>query len=312
MPMMRRGPLDRYPVEWVLRQASANNASGCIEFHAPVPVTVFLDAGRIAAAVRGISSETEDAIAAARADADEGEARRKTVTVLALVLQGEGGWYYHDPLEHRGSGGWRWDTASLLTEAHAQTHGEQSLSAWCDRTVMLQVPERADVRIGADAWAVVVELAGTAQAAELRGRLGWDPARLVAALDELDRSGALPLHGARPVHPRTRLVDPGPESGSGSESGSEPDSGPVVRSAPTTASRRPLFDGGGALRAADARDVAAAVLAAEAVLADAAIAPADPVRAASLSGHQGPLTPPPVRVEPVEDRRRRRRIGGRR
>ena len=308
MPMMRRGPLDRYPVEWVLRQASANNASGCIEFHAPVPVTVFLDAGRIAAAVRGISSETEDAIAAARADADEDEARRKTVTVLAVVLQGEGGWYYHDPLEHRGSGGWRWDTASLLNEAHAQTHGERSLSAWCDRTIMLQVPERADVRIGADAWAVVVELAGTAQAADLRGRLGWDSARLVAALDELDRSGALPLHGARPVRPRTRLVEPG--QGPEPEPGHGPESEPVVRA--PTASRMPLFDGGGALRAADAQDVAAAVLAAEAVLAEAAVAPADPVRAASLSGHQGPLTPPPVRVEPVDDRRRRRRIGGRR
>lgn len=323
MPMMRRGPLDRYPVEWVLRQAHATHASGCVEFHAPIPITVFLDGGRICAAVRGIASEGDEVVAAARIEIDEEESRRRTVSILALALKGEGGWYYHDPLERRGSGGWRWDAASLLMEARVQTHGERSLSAWNERTVGLQVPGQTDVRIGADAWAIVVELAGSAKAEDLRNRLGWDPTRMVAALDELDRSGALPPPGSRPVRELTRAPVP-------------------HRPAP----RVPLFDDAGAIRAVNAADMAAAVQAAEAVLADAAAPPhlrsaptpdAVPPLASVPNGpdtpdtpdteateahreptpaghHRGPLPPPPVlqSVGGPDDRRPRRRIGSRR
>lgn len=301
MAMMRRGPLDRYPVEWVLRQAASSGANGCIEFHGPVPITVFLDGGRIAAAARGISSEGDEAIAAARLDDDEAEARTKAVAIIALGLQGDGGWYYHDPLEHRGSGGWRWDVASLLMEARVHSHGERTLTEWADKRVALQVPSRTDVRLGADAWAVVVELAGEARALELRTRLGWDTTRLVGALEELVRSGALHLRGPKATPPAESVV---------------------VRPRPAAhrpAPRQPLFDDEGATRAANAADIAAAVLAAETVLADAALATSgDEVVPDGGPGgpdghHRGPLTPPPtLRVVDGGRPSRRRALGGRR
>ena len=54
MPMMRRGPLDRYSPEWVLRQANAHLAEGSIEFHTDRPVTLYLQGGRAYAAEEGV------------------------------------------------------------------------------------------------------------------------------------------------------------------------------------------------------------------------------------------------------------------
>ncbi|MFN8016851.1 MAG: hypothetical protein U0P45_01875 [Acidimicrobiales bacterium] len=196
MPMMRRGPLDRYPVEWVIRQAGAHQATGSIEFHAGRPATFYFDAGRVYAAV-------DEADEAAELPADEVEARRTAVELLVRTL-GEAagdGWYYHDPLAHlpiRGS--WSWDTATLLLETRTTAYERDALASWAERPVSLRETPTAAITLGADAWAVVVELAATAAAGELREQLGWSPARLVAALTEIEQLGVLdPAPAWRPT-----------------------------------------------------------------------------------------------------------------
>lgn len=192
MPMMRRGPLDRYPVEWVLRQASSHQVDGSIEFHTSEPSTFFLRDGRIYAAEHGVGAEV-----AAGSDPsvwqDEAGARAQVVAVLASTLPLNAGWYYHDPLGHHAShaGTWVWETATLLMDTRARVHEHQTLAAWTERTVQVQGTSATSVIMGADAWSVVVALTDAAEAAELRARLGWSPARVLSAITELEQLGLL-------------------------------------------------------------------------------------------------------------------------
>jgi hypothetical protein len=121
------------------------------------------------------------------------------VGVLATRLAGRVGWYYHDPLEHGAVASWGWGAAALLMDARARGRQDETMARWDDRQITVR-PTGDGVELGPDAWAVVAALAGTIPTSELRVRLGWDVDRLTGALEELDRSGALPLPGARPVH----------------------------------------------------------------------------------------------------------------
>ena len=67
MPMMRRGPLDRYTPEWVLRQANAHQVEGSIEFNTGTPVNpgnnttvpgTPLSAGLLSSACQAVSGST--------------------------------------------------------------------------------------------------------------------------------------------------------------------------------------------------------------------------------------------------------------
>ena len=98
MAMMRRGPLDRYPPEWVLRQANAHQVGGSIEFHTGSAVTFYLDGGHVYAAEVGVDIP-EDGLEHSPL-ADEDAARANAVTLLAAVLDVEDGHYFHDPLGH--------------------------------------------------------------------------------------------------------------------------------------------------------------------------------------------------------------------
>jgi len=188
MSMMRRGPLDRYPVEWVLRQASAHEITGSLEFHAEVSATFHLHGGRVYAADPGVG----DTASPASSPTDELEARKEVVQLLADVLDARDGWYYLDPLGHApGRGAWAWETASLLMETRARAHEDRTLSAWRERTVMLRPAPHAEVVLSADAWQVVVSLAGTATTSQIVDRLGWNPGRMLAALDDLERAAIL-------------------------------------------------------------------------------------------------------------------------
>jgi len=196
--MMRRGPLDRYPVEWVLRQAAASQASGTVEFNGPEPMTVFLHQGSVCGVAAGVASQDPSVVARLRAAGDEARARHEAVGVLATRLTARVGWYYHDSLADGDVAGWRWRVAALLLDARVRGREDRSMVDWEGRTVSLR-PTGEGISLGADAWAVVTALAQTLPAAELRVRLGWEGSRLAAALAELDRSGALPLPGPRPV-----------------------------------------------------------------------------------------------------------------
>lgn len=195
MPMMRRGPLDRYSAEWVLRQANAHEVEGSIEFQTDRPVTVYFDGGKPYAAEPGI-----DLAEAALFDlpvAAEESARDQLVDLLSVALTARAGWYFHDPLgQHPSRGAWRWETATLLMDIRSRAHETSTTASWSDRTVALRDGTASTVTLGPDAWAVVVKLAGTADAAELRTRLGWSPDRIAAALSEIEDRGVL---DARPA-----------------------------------------------------------------------------------------------------------------
>ncbi|HWJ98870.1 MAG TPA: hypothetical protein VNQ33_11975, partial [Acidimicrobiales bacterium] len=67
----------------------------------------------------------------------------------------------------------------------------RSLASWTERTVALHETRSDSVTLGPDAWAVVVKLAGSADAGALRARLGWSPDRIAAALAEIEDRGVL-------------------------------------------------------------------------------------------------------------------------
>ena len=212
MPMMRRGPLDRYPPEWVLRQANAHAAEGSIEFHTDRPITLYLQGGKVYAAEVGVNLSETDLVE--RPTSDEGGARDQLITLLTGVMTSESGWYFHDPLgQHPSNGAWTWETATLLMDVRARTHETRSLASWTGRTVALHDTQADSVTLGPDAWAVVVKLAGDANAGELRARLGWSPDRIAAALSEIEDRGVLapsPAASTVPAAPAAPVRLPAP------------------------------------------------------------------------------------------------------
>lgn len=210
MPMMRRGPLDRYPAEWVLRQAHAHRATGGIEFHTERPLTVHVHEGHVYAACEGVGAEAnlEDL-----SSLDEPEARAIVVALLGDVLGRDAGWYYLDPLAHAATrGSWTWETATLLMETRAHAHEHQTLASWSDRSVELHPTVEAPITLGTDAWAVVAACASSASATALRDALGWSPGRMLAALDELERHGVLDRAPAPPRASERAPLPPPPEA----------------------------------------------------------------------------------------------------
>ncbi|MCB0964300.1 MAG: hypothetical protein KDA98_13545 [Acidimicrobiales bacterium] len=194
MAMMRRGPLDRYRPEWVLRQAAAQRVTGTIEFHGEPAATLFLDDGQVYAARRGVGDATDGP-----EGPDEVSQRLLAVELLARVLPVAAGWYYHDPLaRHPARGAWAWEVEALLSEARRQDRPAPTLSSWSDRPVAPSPVPSTSITLDADAWTVVVALTGPASANELLSRLRWSPSRLLAALDQLDQRGALTADGRPP------------------------------------------------------------------------------------------------------------------
>ncbi len=203
MPMMRRGPLDRYPADGVLREAEVQRIDGSIEFHGDGTATFYLDAGRIYAADDGTGMpppyDSADDEAARRADAE---------ALLREALRWRTGWYYHDPLGHLpDAGAWSWAPSELIVAAQTGGRGDVALptaidapepvsslpppppSAGDQRLVALLVGGDGPVTLSADAWAAITALATPTTAAVLAGRLGWDPGRVGGVLDELVELG---------------------------------------------------------------------------------------------------------------------------
>ena len=245
MPMMRRGPLDRYPVEWVLREAAAHRVDGALELQSDETVTVYLQGGLIYGATPGPAADAVEG----DLPADEDEARAQTVALLTRVVHARTGWYHHDPLGHLpGAGTWGWESAALVAatrppapappkptapapggpaaSVHPQAAAGSTAAGPTSAHPSASVPERrftlrpsrtGSVTISADAWALVAALAPEGRLDELAGRLGWDGPRAGAALDELLRAG---LTGSPAADPAPR-PDPGSEiaGGSGADDG---------------------------------------------------------------------------------------------
>jgi hypothetical protein len=209
MAMMRRGPLDRYPVDWVLRQADLGRITGAIEVHADRTITLYLDGGRI------YGCDADDGL---DAPDDEEQARAIAVAALASVVDASSGWYYHDPLGHQpGAGTWSWDPTELLAAARAGRSRPAAAppatstaelppppgsaappppaphppvrAPGADRQVALTDPANGGVRLSADAWTAIVALAADAGEEQLAGALGWEQSRLTGVLHELVDQG---------------------------------------------------------------------------------------------------------------------------
>ena len=223
MPMMRRGPLDRYSAEWVLRQANAHEVEGSIEFQTDRPITIYFDAGMPYAAEPGI--DLTDAVLAELPTGAERDARDQLVDLLSAALVARSGWYFHDPLgQHPSRGAWRWETATLLMDIRSRAHATETRAAWADRTIGLRDGVASTVTLGSDAWAVVVELSGTAHAGDLRARLGWSTDRIAAALSEIEDRGV--LDGPPPARTPGGVLPP-PPPGTPATSASGHHTGPL-------------------------------------------------------------------------------------
>lgn len=202
MAMMRRGPLDRYRPEWVLRQAAAQEVTGTIEFHGEHPTTYFFDDGQVYAARRGVGDGSEGP-----EPPDEVSQRQLAVELLARTLPVAAGWYYHDPLgRHPARGAWAWDVEALLAEARHVGRPARTLSSWADRPVAPGPVPSTSITLDADAWAVVAAIARPTSANELVSRLRWSPSRLLRALDQLDQRGALTADGRPAPSPVNEAV----------------------------------------------------------------------------------------------------------
>ncbi|MCB1031655.1 MAG: hypothetical protein KDA95_09970 [Acidimicrobiales bacterium] len=218
---MRKGPLDEYPPEWVLRQVSAQQITGSVEIHGETPVTFHVDAGRVYAAAVGTGDEACDVAM----PLDEDEARKQVVALISHVLDVTEGWYYLDPLGHASNRGmWSWEVPSLLLEARSQSHGDRTLGAWRERPVALRESSTGEVVLGDDAWSVVVALSAATSTNALLSTLGWNPGRLRSALDELTRASVLDNGDILPEDPlptstQPRPVAVAPSTGGGSGAG---------------------------------------------------------------------------------------------
>lgn len=197
--MMRKGPLDRYPAESVLREAATARVNGGIEFHGPHPVTVYLSNGEVYAIHEGVGRAEQgwSATELAVEFGDEGTELARAVELLTAVLTQREGWYYHHPLHHHPhTHGWIWEVGALLRLARDRHRAEQPIARWSTGTVQLLDEETPRTPFPADPWAVVVALAAELDAAQLRHRLGWEPDRLASALDHLEAMGLIRLPGA--------------------------------------------------------------------------------------------------------------------
>jgi hypothetical protein len=234
MAMMRRGPLEQYSAEWVLRQASSTAATGSVEFHTSEPLTLYLRGGRICHGVDGVPV-TGFVTGTDGEHADEAAARAQASRLVARALHATDGWYYFDPLGHHDDAGpWQWEAASLIRDARVQLQppsppepapapapaavvapvapdtaapaaparsDRPDRSERSDRPVRLAAPaDGGSVTLSAESWRIVCALAAPRPATELRQSLGWSPARLDAALTELVTSGVLgdPTPASRP------------------------------------------------------------------------------------------------------------------
>lgn len=242
--MMRRGPLAQYPAEWVLRQASANDASGSIEFHTDHPLTLYLRSGQVCHGVEGVAASGFATDPTLEADADEGAARTRVVRLLAEAMRAADGWYYLDPIGHHDiTSPWQWDAGGLIgdarrpaapatpspapapTTATTATPAPVVAAPPADRVVRLKATTTdAPITLSAESWRLVCELATTRTAGELRRVLGWEPARLDAALAELARNHVLDVPvvapgGLGPASLRTSPTAPAPLAASADRRG---------------------------------------------------------------------------------------------
>src|SRR3954469_21814889 len=209
MPIMRRGPLDLYPAGRVLRDAAAQRLDGSIEFFSDRPMTVYFDEGEVYAAGTGVAGE--GAVADEAIGHDDGAlVRAETVARIVDALCSIGGWYYHDPMgRHPWRGWWAWDIDELLAEARASSPEATAAFVLANQRIHMAETRDEPITLGPDAWAVVATLTSWAAAEEIRTRLGWNPARLLKALTQLNGQGALeanPDQNRKPVRSAAQPV----------------------------------------------------------------------------------------------------------
>lgn len=210
--MMRKGPLERYPVDDVLRTAAAERLSGSIEVVAEVSGFLFLENG-------GLYLGTVDGtvpppgVLPSGAEAPDGVRAHLVTVVTALMAQREG-WYHHHQVHHPLGRHPMWNRRSIsveevLREAGAALEQRAGLRPWSTGVLEVASTDEATC-LEPDQWAVLGAMAHPATVYGLADRLGWPTDRVAAALDDLSHRRLLGVRDARPAAPEAPSeVSPG-------------------------------------------------------------------------------------------------------
>ncbi len=184
--MMRRGPLEQYAVEDILRSAATERLSGSIEVAGDVAGVLFFEGGGLYFATLDGVAVPADVLAPA---ATPERRLRHLVTVTAALLPQRRGWYHHHQLHQPLGRHPVWNrravpVAVVLAQAVGLVERHRSLEPWADG--LLAVAGVDDpVQVDADGWAVVQAMAQPTSVYELAERLGWSSERVGVALGRL-------------------------------------------------------------------------------------------------------------------------------
>lgn len=201
---MRRGPLDRYPIDEVLSTAAAEGADGVIEVMASTVGRVYLTRGMIYLITIDGLADPIDVDGHVRVTQEL--LREHVVTGLASLLEARNGFYHHDPIgAHPGGVYWTFPVAEVLPAARSEAAGNKPLGDWANARAQAVATERPEVRLGRDAWNVLAAMTVASPVLQIRKRSGLSSERLTEVLDELQAAGLLsggPGAGAQSGHDR--------------------------------------------------------------------------------------------------------------
>jgi hypothetical protein len=203
--MMRKGPIERFPVADTLRTAADEGRSGTISVSSATSGVIYLEKGYVYfAALDGVPVPLD----MSPSERPPKEAVRRFVeSVLCVLVEQREGWYEYDPLGRHPDGvRWVFGLDAMEAAVRSRLAEDAPLRPWSGRPVDLAPTPSSFVRVSADMWSVVMAMASPTSSHDLRDRLGWEPERLAVALGQLGQTGLLaddPLRRAPRTEPES-------------------------------------------------------------------------------------------------------------
>ena len=190
--MMRKGPLDKYSVEWVLSMVAAESLSGSVAIRSSTSGTVYCWEGSITFATLEDLPLPSDV--SATADPSKETLQSHVESVLGVLIQADEGWYYYDPLEHHNDGGhWLLEVEGTLRRVRDRMVQDQAVRRWSSQPLQLRTVAEPRIVVDQDMWAVLVAMTSPITTSVLVDRLTWNPRRVAVALERLEQLRVLGL-----------------------------------------------------------------------------------------------------------------------
>lgn len=210
--MMRKGPLDQYPLAGVLRSAAAERLSGSIEVEAEISGLLFFESGGLYLAT--LDGAAPPAELTGANPSEIGRLREHLTTVVAALLTQQRGWYHqhqvHQPLGRHPVWHRRAVDLEEVLQVATSIVTRPSLDRWSRS--MLRVSDQAgSVCLDPEMLTVVAAMTRPTAAYELASSLGWDEERLAATFDRLAQAGLFPREETvidRPAQAHTPIAEP--------------------------------------------------------------------------------------------------------